>query len=60
MKHFQYKQKRYRVQAKRKDERKWTEWTVVDNYDDAVRHRNRAEELGYCSRIIDKGEKNEN
>lgn len=56
MKKFQYKHKRFKVQAKRKDEQKWTEWTIVDTYEDAVKHSKRAEEAGYCSRIIDKGE----
>jgi RNA polymerase-binding transcription factor DksA len=54
MKKFQYRHKRYKVQARRKDEQNWTEWTIVDNYDDAVKHAKRAEEAGYCARIIDK------
>lgn len=58
MKKPHYKYKRYAIQAKRKGTKgKWTEWTLADDYDDAVKHRNRAEELGYCARIIDKGEK---
>lgn len=57
MVYFTYKYKRYIVQAKRKDPKeKWTEWAVVDDYESAVRTANRAAELGYDSRIVDKGE----
>lgn len=57
MEKFQYRSKRYIVQAKRKDtSERWTEWTILDDYDEAVRHADRAAELGYDSRIIDKGE----
>lgn len=59
MKKFQYRHKRFSVEAKRKGtDEKWSEWTIVDDYDEAVKHRNRAAELGYCARIIDTGERN--
>ena len=49
--------KRYSVQAKRKNtNEKWTDWAAADDYESAVRHANRAKELGYSSRIIDRGE----
>lgn len=54
MKRFEYKHKRFRVEAKRKNEHKWTEWTIVDNYEDAVMHAKRAEEAGFDARIIDR------
>lgn len=57
MGNFQRCLKRYVVEAKRKRaDEKWTEWTRVDNHDAAVKHANHATELGYLSRIIDKGE----
>ena len=53
---FEYKHKRFSVQAKRKDTaEKWSDWTIVDDYDDAVEHCKRIEKLGYESRIVDKG-----
>lgn len=56
-----YKRRRYAVQARRKDTaERWSEWTAVDDYDDAVKHRNRAAELGYCARIVDKREREMN
>lgn len=49
--------KRYLVQAKRKNSKEpWTDWTTVDDYDRAVEHAKRVEELGYCSKITYKGE----
>ena len=55
MEKFQYREKRYRIQAKRKDtDEQWTEWTIVDDYDEAVKHFKQIEELGYSARIVDK------
>lgn len=51
------KPKRYSVQAKRKNTNEaWTDWTSVDDYDAALKHANRVEELGYSAQIIDRGE----
>lgn len=51
--------KRYSVQAKRKNTKeKWSDWTRVDTYEDAVKHSEYVENLGYCSKIIDRGEVN--
>lgn len=58
MKHFEYKHKRFKVQAKRKGtNEKWTEWTIVDEYETASKHAKRAEEAGYDAKIVDKGER---
>lgn len=57
MGNFKFKQKRYLVQAKRKGTNEmWTDWTIVDDYDAAVKHAEKVAELGYCAQIIDKGE----
>jgi hypothetical protein len=57
MKRFEYRHKRYTVHAKRKNrDEKWSEWTTVDAYEDAVRHAAHVEELGFESKIVDKGE----
>ncbi len=53
MKKFECKHKRFVIQAKRPTDKEWSEWTRVDDYDEAAKHAKRAEELGYCSRIID-------
>ena len=51
MKKFEHK--RYCVKAKRKNtNEKWTEWTNVDNYSDAVRHACKVEEIGYAAKIV--------
>ena len=48
-----FESKRYSVQAKRKDtNEKWTEWTSVDNYLEAVRHACHVEEVGYAANIV--------
>ena len=45
--------KRYCVQAKRKNtNEKWSEWTNVNNYNDAERHACHVEELGYAAKIV--------
>lgn len=45
--------KRYNVQAKRRNTtEKWTDWTDVDNYREAVNHACHVEELGYAARIV--------
>jgi hypothetical protein len=45
--------KRYNIRAKRKDkDEPWTEWTCVDNYQDAIKHMVKIEELGFKSKII--------
>ena len=54
MKKFEYKHKRFLIQAKRPTDKKWSEWTRVDDFEEAVKHSKRAEELGYCARILDK------
>ncbi len=57
-KFFDCHEKRYSVQAKRKNtNEKWTDWTLVDDYDAAVKHAARVEALGYDAQIIDRGEK---
>ena len=57
MGNFEYRYKRYIIQAKRKGKNQaWTDWTLVDNYDDAVKHAKKIKEIGYRSRIVDKGE----
>lgn len=57
MERGQYHTKKYTVQAKRKDAKeKWTEWNTVDSYEEAEKQARRAEEVGYCTRIIYKGE----
>lgn len=60
MGNFEYKHLRFKVQAKRKNGHKWTEWTEVDTYEDAVMHAKRAEEAGFDARIVDRGERNDN
>lgn len=57
MGNFDRCRERYVVQAKRKEtNEKWTEWTRVDTPEAAAKHAARVTELGYSSRIIDKGE----
>jgi hypothetical protein len=49
--------KRYNVQAKRKDtDEPWTDWTSVNDYQDALKHARYAKKVGYLSRIIDREE----
>ena len=48
--------KRYTVLARRNTNEKWTDWTDVDNYHDAVNHSRHVEELGYLAKIFDRGE----
>ena len=58
MANFEFKYRRYTVMAKRKNtDEPWTDWTNADDYESAVKHANRVEELGYSSKIIDRGEK---
>ena len=46
-------QKRYLVQAKRIDtDEEWTEWTDVDDYEEALMHAQRARDDGYDARIV--------
>lgn len=55
--YFERTPKRYQVQAKRKNTNEaWTDWTLVDDYDAAVKHAARIEALGYDAQIIDRGE----
>lgn len=35
---------------------KWTDWTLVDDYESAEKHAARIEALGYEAKIIDRGE----
>ena len=45
--------KRYSIQAKRKNTKeRWSEWTNVNDYEDAVRHARHVEELGYAAKIV--------
>jgi hypothetical protein len=53
------KRRRYKVEAKRETDKKWSTWTVTDNYEDAEYHSKHVKEVGYLSRIIDRGETNE-
>lgn len=56
--YFEYREKRYSIQAKRKNTNEaWTDWTNVDDYDAAVKHAARIEALGYDAQIIDRGVK---
>ena len=49
--------KKYIVQAKRKGKKEeWTEWTNVDDYEEAVKHKKHAEQAGYDARIIKRSE----
>ena len=51
-------EKRYRIDAKRKDTKEpWSSWTTVSNYEDAVKHAKRVEELCHLARIVDKQER---
>ena len=51
MKKFQ--PKRYIVQAKRKNSNeKWSEWTNINNYREAVRHARHVDELGFDAKIV--------
>lgn len=55
--YFDFHEKRYCVQAKRKNtDEKWTDWTLVDDYESAEKHAARIEALGYDAQIIDRGE----
>lgn len=48
-----FSRKRYTVLAKRKNtDEPWSDWTDTDNYQRAVHHACRAEEAGYCAKII--------
>lgn len=56
-KFFDCHYKRYNVRAKRKNtDEKWTDWTLVDDYESAEKHAARIEALGYEAKIIDRGE----
>lgn len=49
--------KKYIVQAKRRGKKEeWTEWTNVDDYEEAVKHAKRAEQAGYDTRIVKRSE----
>ena len=43
---------RYDVLARRNDNDRWTDWTKVDNYQKALEHMQRAEDLGYQAKIV--------
>ena len=48
-----FKRGRYTVKAKRKDSNEqWTDWTDVNNYQDAVNHACKVEEAGYLAKIV--------
>lgn len=54
-----YESKRFRVLARRMFSREpWTEWTQVNNYDDAVMHAKRGEAVGFEAKISDRGVSN--
>ena len=58
MNNFKWEYRRYTIQAKRVDtNEKWTDWTIVNDYDAAVNHADHIKELGYSSRIVDTGER---
>ena len=45
--------KRYTILAKRRNSKeKWSDWTDVGNYRDAVNHACKVEELGYAAKIV--------
>ena len=48
-----YKETRYDVQAKRRDSNeKWSEWTKVNSYREALKHAKHIMELGYLPNIV--------
>lgn len=48
--------KNYDVDAKRKNQNKWTNWTKTDSYEEAVRYKEQIESLGYDARIVERRE----
>jgi hypothetical protein len=54
-----YDYKRFSVLARRRSTRgAWSNWTEVNNFDDAVKQAKKAEAAGYEAKIVDKGEIN--
>ena len=43
----------YKVQAKRKNGKRWTAWVTTRDYDQASIQARRVERLGYDSRIVE-------
>lgn len=43
----------YNVEAKRKDEEKWTAWTTCRDYNEALKHSRHVARLGYDSRVVE-------
>lgn len=44
---------RYFIKAKRKNtNEKWTDWTAVDNYEEAVGHVEKVREIGYDAKLV--------
>lgn len=55
MDNAKYKERRYKVEAKRDPaDIEWTDWTVTDDYEEAVKQIDTIRSLGFCGRIIDK------
>ena len=50
-----YKERRYKVEAKRTPEHiEWTDWVLTDDYEGALHQLNIIRSLGFCGRIVDK------
>lgn len=43
----------YKVQAKRKNSKRWSAWVTTRDYDQALIQAKRVERLGYDSRIVE-------
>ena len=60
MGNFKYKNRRYKIIAKRPGEKYWKEWTQVDSMENAIKHKDHIIELGYLAKIIDRTEVEDN
>lgn len=48
--------RKYNVQARRKfTDEGWTDWTSVDDFEEAIKQKKKAEDAGFGARIIDRG-----
>lgn len=55
MNNTSYQARRYKVEAKRDPaDSEWTDWTMVDDYEEAVRQLDIIRSLSFCGRIVDK------
>lgn len=48
--------KRYDIQARKKTQKTWSEWTSADYYAEAEEHLHRIKELGYDGQIVPSNE----